>query len=129
MQLLIIVLVTFFINKVKKMAEKKSRRKKKFQLLGFINFATDHCINENTQKVLDSLTSLPLGKVYYSLFQLDHCGCWCYYCYLKHTVLRTIMDRGGNYKYLNGKLKLDEFEQKDSPHIFYEEWLRKNNIR
>ena len=38
------------------------------------------------------------------------------------------MDRGGNYKYLNGKLKLDEFEQKDSPHIFYEEWLRKNNI-
>ena len=90
MQLLIVVLVTFFINKVKKNGRKKSRRKKKFQFLGFINLATDHCINENTQKVLDSLTSFPLAKVYYSLFQLDHCGCWCYYSYLKHTVLRTI---------------------------------------
>ena len=31
-------------------------------------------------------------------------------------VLRTIMDRGDNYKYLNGKLKLNEFGEKDSPH-------------
>lgn len=39
-------------------------------------------------------------------------------------VLRTIMDRGDNYKYLNGKLKLNEFGEKDSPHPIYEEWLR-----
>ena len=41
-------------------------------------------------------------------------------------VLCTSMDRGDNYKYLNGKQKLDEFEEKDFPHPFYEEWLRKN---
>ena len=77
------------------------------------------------QNILDSLTSLLLAKSYYSLFQLDHCGCWCYYCHLKDMVLRTIMDREDNYKYLNGELKLNEFEEKDSPHPFYEEWLRK----
>ena len=43
-------------------------------------------------------------------------------------VLRTIMNRGDNYKYLNGELKLDEFEEKDSPDPFYQEWLRKNNM-
>ena len=98
-------------------------------MTGFhITFATDHCINENTQKILDFFTSLSLAKAYYSLFQLDHCGCWCYYCHLKHMILRTIMNRGHNYKYLNGELKLDEFEEKDSPDPFYEEWLRKNNM-
>ena len=35
------------------------------------------------------------------------------------------MDRGDIYKYLNGELKLDEFEEKDSPYPFYEEWLEK----
>ena len=39
--------------------------------------------------------------------------------------LRTILDRGDNYKYLNGVVKLDEFEEKDSSHPFYEEWLKK----
>ena len=34
------------------------------------------------------------------------------------------MDRGDNYKYLNGELKLDEFEEKGSPYPFYEEWLK-----
>ena len=98
-------------------------------MTGFhITFATDHCVNENTQKILDFFTSLSLAKAYYSLFQLDHCGFWCYYCHLKHMVLRTIMNRGDNYKYLNGELKLDEFEEKDSPDPFYEEWLRKNNM-
>ena len=33
------------------------------------------------------------------------------------------MDRGDNYKYLNGEFKLDEFEEKGSPYPFYEEWL------
>ena len=98
-------------------------------MTGFhITFATDHCINENTQKILDFFTSLSLAKAYYSLFQFDHCGFWCYYCRLEHMVLRTIMNRGDNYKYLNGELKLDEFEEKDSPDPFYEEWLRKNNM-
>ena len=36
----------------------------------------------------------------------------------------TIIDRGGNYKYLNGELKLNEFEEKVSPYPFYEEWLK-----
>ena len=40
-------------------------------------------------------------------------------------ILRTIMDRGDNYKYLNGELKLDEFEEKGSLYLFYEEWLLK----
>ena len=34
------------------------------------------------------------------------------------------MDRGDNYKYLNGELKLDESEEKGSPYPFYEEWLK-----
>ena len=38
--------------------------------------------------------------------------------------LRAIMDRGDDYKHLNGELKLDEFEQKGSPYPFYEEWLK-----
>ena len=38
------------------------------------------------------------------------------------------MDRGANYKYLNSALKLDEFENKDSPYLFYEEWLKKGNL-
>ena len=37
-------------------------------------------------------------------------------------ILRTIMDRGDHYKYLNGELNLDNF---DPPYPFYEEWLRK----
>ena len=36
-------------------------------------------------------------------------------------VLDTIIDRGDNYKYLNGELKLDEFEVKDPPYPFYED--------
>ena len=39
-------------------------------------------------------------------------------------ILHTIIDRGDNYKYLNGELKLDEFEVKDSSYPFYEEWLK-----
>ena len=34
------------------------------------------------------------------------------------------MDRGDNYKYLNGELKLDEFAEKGSLYPFYEEWLK-----
>ena len=41
--------------------------------------------------------------------------------------LRTITDKRDNYKYLNGKLKPDEFEEKGSPYPLYEEWL-KNTI-
>ena len=39
-------------------------------------------------------------------------------------ILHTIIDRGDNYKYLNGELKLDEFEVKDSSYPFYEKWLK-----
>ena len=39
-------------------------------------------------------------------------------------ILHTIMDRGDNYKYLNGDLKLDESEEKGSPCLFYKEWLK-----
>ena len=77
-----------------------------------IVWVTDHCINKGTQSILDSLTSLLLAKAYYSLFQSEHLGCWYYYCHLKHIILCTVMDRGGNFKYLNGELKLDEFEEK-----------------
>ena len=98
---------------------------KKVLVAGFhIVWATDHCINKDTQNILDSLTSLLLAKAYYSLFQPEHFGCWCYYCHLKHMTLHTIMDRRDNYKYLNGELKLDEFEEKDSLYPFYEEWLK-----
>ena len=38
--------------------------------------------------------------------------------------LQTITDRGDNCKYLNGELKLDEFEEKGSPYPFYEKWLK-----
>ena len=43
-----------------------------------IVWATDHCINKDTQNILDSLTSLSLAKAYYYLFQPEHFGCWCY---------------------------------------------------
>ena len=43
-------------------------------------------------------------------------------------MLRTIMDRGYNYKYLNGALALDKFEETDPPYPFYEEWLKKNSF-
>ena len=43
-------------------------------------------------------------------------------------ILRTIMDRGDHYKYLNGELNLDNFEETDPPDPFCEEWLRKNSL-
>ena len=43
-------------------------------------------------------------------------------------ILRTTMDRGDHYKYLNGELNLDNFEETDPSYPFYEEWLRKNNL-
>ena len=93
MQLVIVIFVNFLISKVKRKNDRKKVEEKKVLVTGFhITFATDHCINENTQKILDFFTSLSLAKAYYSLFQLDHCGCWCYYCHLKHMVLRTIIN-------------------------------------
>ena len=38
------------------------------------------------------------------------------------------MGRGDNYNDLNGELRLDEFEEKGSPYLFYEEWLKKDNL-
>ena len=91
-------------------------------------WAIDHCINKDKQSIVNSLTSVSLAKAYHSLFQTGHYGCWCYYCHLKHIILRTIMDRGDNYEYLNGQLKLVEFEEQISPYPFYEEWLKKHNL-
>ena len=38
------------------------------------------------------------------------------------------MDRGHNYKYVSGTLALEKFEETDPPYLFYEEWLKKNNL-
>ena len=57
------------------MTEKKNRRKKVLAACFNIVWATNHSINENTQNILNSLTSLLLAKAYYSLFQPDHCRC------------------------------------------------------
>ena len=66
--------------------------KKKIVVAGFhIVWATDHCINKDRQSILDSLTSLSLAKAYYFFFQPGHFDCWCYYCHLKHMILRTII--------------------------------------
>ena len=43
-------------------------------------------------------------------------------------MLRTIMDRGHKYKYLNGALALENFEETDPPYPFYEEQFKKNNL-
>ena len=43
-------------------------------------------------------------------------------------MLTTIMDREHNYKYLNGALALERFEETDPLYPFYEEWLKKNNL-
>ena len=43
-------------------------------------------------------------------------------------MLRTIMDRGHNYKYLNSALTLEKFEENEPPYPFYEEWLKKNHF-
>ena len=37
-----------------------------------IDWATDHCINKNTQSILDFLTSFLLAKAYYSFYQPEH---------------------------------------------------------
>ena len=50
---------------------------KKVLVAGFhIVWAADHCINNDRQSILDSLTSLLLTNVYYSLFKPEHFGCW-----------------------------------------------------
>ena len=69
-----------------------------------------------------------LAKAYYSLFQPEHFGYWCYYCHLKHMIFRTTLDRGDNYRYFYGEFKLDEFEEKGSPYLFYDEWLKKTQL-
>ena len=81
----------------------------------YIHWATDYIINNNTQAILYSLTSLSLAKAYYDSFQSEHYECWCYYCHLQHIMLRTIMDTGHNFKYLNGALALEKFEEPDPP--------------
>ena len=109
------------------MAENK--QEKKVLAAGFhISWAVDERINKDTQGILNSLTSLSLAKAYYSLLQSGHYGCWCFYCHLQHTILHTIMDRGDHYKYLNGELNPDNFEETDPPYPFHEAWLRKNNL-
>ena len=110
------------------MAEKEIESKNVLVAGFHIVWVTDHCMNKETQSILDSLTSLLLAKAYYSLFQPEHFGCLCYYCHLKHMILHTIMDRGDKCKYLNSELKLDKFEEKGSPYPFYEEWLKKHNL-
>ena len=51
-------------------------KKKRVLVAGFhIIWATDHCINKDTQSILDSLTSLLLAKAYYYLLQPEHFGC------------------------------------------------------
>ena len=66
-----------------------------------------------------------LAKAYYSLFLPEHFVSWCYYCHLKHMILRTIIDREDNCRYFYSEFKLDEFEEKGSPYLFYDEWLKK----
>ena len=92
-----------------------------------IHWETDYTINNNTQAILDSLTSLSLAKAYYHSFQPGHYGCWCCYCHLQYMMLRTIGDTGHNYKYLNGTLAFEQFEETDLLYPFYGEWLKKNN--
>ena len=106
------------------MTEKKKNLAAAFQM----HYATEYTINNNTQAILDSLTSSLLEKAYYHSFHSGHYWCWCYYCHLQHMILRTIMDRGHNYKYLNSALALEEFEEADPLYPFYEEWLQKNNL-
>ena len=110
------------------MAEKKMENKKVLVAGFHIVWATDHCINKDTQIIIDSLTSLLLAKAYYSLFLPEHFGSWCYYCHLKHMILRTIIDREDNYRYFYSEFKLDEFEEKGSPYLFYDEWLKKTQL-
>ena len=109
------------------MAENK-QEKKDLAAGSHISLAVNQRIKKDTQGILNSLTSLSLAKAYYSLFQSGHYDCWCFYCHLQHMILRTIMDRGDHYKYLNGELNLDNFEETDPPDPFYEEWLRKDNL-
>ena len=80
-------------------------------------------MNNNTQAIVDSLTSLLLAKYYYHSFHSGHYT--YYYCHIQHMMLRKIIDMGHNYKYLNGALALDKFEESDPPYPFYEEWLNK----
>ena len=103
------------------MAEKKKENKKALVAGFHIVWATDDCINKDTQSILGSLTSLSLAKAYYSLFQAKYFDCCCYYCHLKHMILHKIMGKADNYKYLNSELKLDEFKEKGSPYPSYEE--------
>ena len=116
-----VTFVSLFLNSSYEKILKKMENKNVLPAGFHIVWATDCCINKDTQSILDSFASLSLAKAYYSLFQPEHFGCWCCYCHLKHMILHTIMDRGDNYEYLNGELKLDEFEKQGSLYPFYEE--------
>ena len=39
-------------------------------------------------------------------------------------ILRTLIKRKDNLKYLNGGSELDKFEESDPPYPFFEEWLK-----
>ena len=43
-------------------------------------------------------------------------------------ILRTIIDREDNCRYFYSEFKLDEFEEKGSPYLFYDEWLKKTQL-
>ena len=67
--------ISFFKQLIRK--NKKLAENKKVLVAGFhIVWAADHCINNDRQSILDSLTSLLLTNVYYSLFKPEHFGCW-----------------------------------------------------
>ena len=86
-----------------------------------MHYAVDHVINDETQKTLDSLTSLSVAKIYYATILLEHLGCTCYTCRLNNMLFQTLMKRGGNLYYLQGAARLDHFED-ITPYPFYGEY-------
>lgn len=43
-------------------------------------------------------------------------------------VIIVTFSKGDNYKYLNGQLSLENFEEDKPPYPFYEEQLRKKSL-
>ena len=43
-------------------------------------------------------------------------------------ILRILIKRKDNSRYLNGGSDLDKFEETDPPDTFFEEWLKKKTI-
>ena len=92
-----------------------------------MNYALNNVVNSGTQKILDLLTDLFLGKPYYYTIEPDHQACECYYCSLHYMLRKTLFERGTSHIYLGERVgsvpAIEKFEETVPFYPFYEKWM------